>query len=94
MTIDYNFSSLCYNPGNDAGPVPGQSGSGVVVNSPSQTIQAIHGNASFDLVYTVRQSASCPSRGWTSVVTIDVTSVTVHVTSSNGGSLTYVDNDV
>lgn len=96
LTIDYTFPVSCFNPGNDTGPVPGQSQSNTFV-SPQQTIQAIHGNASFDLgPYTISTSApssACPGSSWTAVAgPLTITNVTVFVSSSNGGSLTYADN--
>ncbi len=93
LSVKYSFPVLCYNPGSDAGPVPGQSGTGSV--SGSQTVQAIHGNASFDITVPVPANNTppphaCPNSSWTAVVgTPSVTSATVTVNSSNGGTLTY-----
>lgn len=93
LVVHYTYPVSCYNPGHDTGPVPGQSGSGTST-SPSQTIQANHGNATFDLIYTVPTptpaAGSCPSNSWTAVAgPVTITSVTLNITSSNGGSLTY-----
>jgi hypothetical protein len=93
LTVNYTFPTLCFNPGSDTGPVPGQSGSGTA--SGSQTVQAIHGNASFDITVPVPTNNTppphaCPSSKWTAIVGLPtVSSATVTVDSSNGGSLSY-----
>jgi hypothetical protein len=93
LTVHYTFPTLCFNPGSDTGPVPGQSGSGTA--SGSQTVQAIHGNASFDITVPVPTNNTppphaCPSSKWTAIVgPPTVSSATVTVDSSNGGSLSY-----
>ncbi|MDI2132937.1 hypothetical protein [Yinghuangia seranimata] len=92
LTVNFTFPVSCFNPGNDTGPVPGQSGSGSLT-TPPQTIQAVHGNASFDLTATVNPTASsnaCPNKSWTAVAgPATITSATVNINSSNGGALTY-----
>ncbi|NUU24291.1 MAG: hypothetical protein HOV68_22725 [Streptomycetaceae bacterium] len=92
LTVNFTFPVSCFNPGSDAGPVPGQSGSGSLT-TPPQTIQAVHGNASFDLTATINptaSSSSCPNHKWTAVAgPATVTSATVTINSSNGGFLTY-----
>ena len=96
LTVHYTFSVLCFNPGSDAGPVPGQSGTGTT--SGSQTVQAIHGNASFDITVPVPGNNTppphaCPNGKWRAVVgTPTVGSATVTINSSNGGSLSYTQN--
>lgn len=95
LTVHYTFPVSCFNPGNDTGPVPGQSGAGTT--SGSQTVQAIHGNASFDITVPVPADNTppphaCPNSQWVAVVgTPTVSSATVNVTSNNGGSLTYTE---
>jgi hypothetical protein len=88
LTVHCTFPVSCFNPGNDTEPVPGQSQS-ATLTTPPQTIQALHGNASFDLSATVTATAlakACPG-GWTPVVgPVTITSATVNI-SSNGGSL-------
>ena len=96
LTVHYTFPTLCFNPGSDAGPVPGQSGSGTA--SGSQTVQAVHGNAAFDIIVPVPTNNTppphaCPNSKWTAVVgPPTVSSATVTVYSSNGGSLSYTQN--
>ena len=96
LTVHYTFPTLCFNPGSDAGPVPGQSGSGTA--SGSQTVQAFHGNAAFDITVPVPANNTppphaCPNSKWTAVVgPPTASSATVNVTSSNGGSLSYTQN--
>jgi len=93
LTVHYTFPTLCFNPGSDSGPVPGQSGSGTA--SGSQTVQAVHGNASFDITVPVPTSNTppphaCPNAKWRAEVgPPTVSSATVTVNSSNGGSLSY-----
>jgi hypothetical protein len=93
LTVHYTFPTLCFNPGSDAGPVPGQSGSGTA--SGSQTVQAIHGNAAFDITVAVPTNntpppKACPNSTWTAIVgPPTVSSATVTVNSSNGGTLSY-----
>jgi hypothetical protein len=93
LSVNYTFPVTCFNPGKDTGPVPGHSGSGTA--SGSQTVQAVHGNASFDIVVPVPTNNTpppnaCPNGKWTAVVgTPTVTSATVTINSSNGGSLSY-----
>src|SRR2546422_656818 len=63
LTVHYTFPVSCFNPGNDPGPVPGQSQSGSATSAPV-TINAVHGNASFDLSVTVSPTApssACPN---------------------------------
>jgi hypothetical protein len=92
LTVNYTFSVSCFNPGKSAGPVPGQSGSGSVTTAP-QFIEAVHGNASFDLSASITPTVpkkACPNKSWTAVVgPVTVTSATVEINSSNGGFLTY-----
>ena len=96
LDVHYTFPVTCFNPGKDIGPVPGQSGSGTA--SGSQTVQALHGNASFDITVPVPTNNTppphaCPNSKWTAVVgPPTVSSATVNVTSSNGGSLSYTQN--
>ena len=93
LTVNFTFPVVCFNPGSDTGPVPGKSGTGTT--SGSLTVQAVHGNASFDLTLPVPSNNTppphaCPNNKWTAVVgTPTVTSATVTVNSSNGGSLSY-----
>ena len=93
LTVHYTFPTLCFNPGSDTGPVPGQSGSGTA--SGSQTVQAIHGNAAFDVSVPVPTNNTppphaCPNPKWTAIVgPPTVSSATVTVNSSNGGTLSY-----
>ncbi|WP_431682177.1 hypothetical protein [Kitasatospora sp. KL5] len=95
LTVNFTFPVSCFNPGNDAGPVPGHSGSGSLT-TPPQTIQAVHGNASFDLTATVNPTApsnSCPNSKWTAVAgPATITSATVNISSSNGGTLVFTKN--
>jgi len=93
LTVHYTFPTLFFNPGSDAGPVPGQSGTGTA--SGSQTVQAVHGNAAFDITVPVPANNTppphgCPNSKWVAVVgPPTVSSATVTVNSSNGGSLSY-----
>jgi hypothetical protein len=93
LTVHYTFPVSCFNPGSDTGPVPGHSGTGTTAGS--QTVQAIHGNASFDITVPVPTNNTppphaCPSSKWVAVVgTPTVSSATVTVNSSNGGFLSY-----
>lgn len=91
LTVNYSFPVSCFNPGNDAGPVPGQTQSGSS-STTSPEIPAVHGNASFDVSETVTATASssaCPNSSWTAVAgPLTVTSATVMVNSSNSGTLT------
>src|SRR6185503_14192139 len=71
LTVNYTFPVSCFNPGKSTGPVPGQSGSGTT--SGSQTVQAIHGNASFDITVPVPANNTppphaCPNSKWVAVV--------------------------
>ncbi|MCF2527657.1 hypothetical protein [Yinghuangia soli] len=92
LTVNYTFPVSCFNPGKSAGPVPGQSGSGSVT-TPPQVIQAVHGNASFNISATITPTApnkACPNKSWVATVgPVTVTSATVEINSSNGGFLTY-----
>jgi hypothetical protein len=93
LTANFTYKVTCFNPGNDIGPVPGQSQSGSA-SAPPQTIQAVHGNASFDLVETVAPPtaprSACPNGRWTPVAgPLTITSATVSISSSNGGSLSF-----
>ena len=93
LNVNFTYQVTCFNPGRDIGPVPGQSQSGSA-SAPPQTIQAVHGNASFDLVEAVLTptppKAACPNGKWTGVAgPLTITSATVFIASSNGGSLTY-----
>ena len=96
LIVNFTYPVSCFNPGKDKGPVPGQSQSG---SSFTQTppIPAVHGNASFNLsepVLTPTAPASaCPNGGWTATAgPLTITSATVSITSSNGGSLSYTQN--
>jgi len=96
LTVHYTFPTVCFNPGSDTGPVPGKSGTGTA--SGSQTVQAIHGNAAFDILVPVPANNTppphaCPNNKWTAIVgPPTVSSATVTVNSSNGGSLSYTKN--
>jgi hypothetical protein len=96
LTVHYTFPTTCFNPGSDAGPVPGKSGSATA--SGSQTVQAFHGNAAFDVTVPVPTDNTppphaCPNAKWTGIVgPPTVSSATVTVSSSNGGTLTYSKN--
>ena len=96
LTVNFTYPVSCFNPGSDSGPVPGQSQSGSA-STPPQTIQAVHGNASFSLTDTVptptAPASACPSAKWTAVAgPLTITGATVSITSSNGGSLSYTKN--
>lgn len=93
LTVDFSYPVSCFNPGSDSGPVPGQSQSGSA-STPPQTIQAVHGNASFNLTETVptptAPASACPNSKWTAVAgPLTITGATVSITSSNGGSLSF-----
>jgi hypothetical protein len=93
LTVDFSYPVSCFNPGKDKGPVPGHSQSGSASTLP-QTIQADHGNASFNLSETVptptAPASACPNSSWTAVAgPLTITGATVSITSSNGGSLSY-----
>jgi hypothetical protein len=93
LTVNFSYPVSCFNPGKDKGPVPGQSQSGLASTLP-QTIQADHGNASFNLSETVptptAPASACPNSSWTAVAgPLTITGATVSITSSNGGSLSY-----
>jgi hypothetical protein len=93
LTVNFSYPVSCFNPGKDKGPVPGQSQSGSASTLP-QTIQAVHGNASFNLSETVptptAPAGACPNSSWTAVAgPLTITSASVSITSSNGGSLGY-----
>ena len=93
LTVNYTYPVSCFNPGNDTGPVPGQSQNGSATTAP-QIDQANHGNASFSLSETVptptAPANACPNSSWTGTAgPLTITSATVGVTSNNGGSLTY-----
>jgi len=93
LTVNFTFPVNCFNPGKDGGPVPGQSQSGSASSIP-QTIQANHGNASFNLTETVptptAPAHACPNSSWTAVAgPLTISSATVSIASSNGGSLSY-----
>jgi hypothetical protein len=93
LRVNFTYPVSCFNPGSDTGPVPGQSQSGSA-STPPQTIQAVHGNASFNLTATVpAQTApanACPSAKWAAVAgPLTITGATVSITSSNAGSLSY-----
>ena len=92
LTVSYTYPVNCFNPGEDTGPVPGESQT-KTFTSPQQQIEALHGNASFDLgpytISTVTPTNACPNSSWTAVAgPLSITNVTVYVDSSNGGSLT------
>jgi hypothetical protein len=93
LTVNFTYPVSCFNPGKDTGPVPGQSQSGSA-STPPQTIQAVHGNASFNLSETVptptAPASACPNSSWTAVAgPLTINSATVSIASSNGGSLSY-----
>jgi hypothetical protein len=91
LQANYTFPVSCYNPGNDAGPVPGHSGSGSATGS-TGPIQTNHGNATFNVSATATPTVSgnpCPGSGWTYTTgPVTFSSATLTITSSNGGSLT------
>ena len=90
LTASYTFTVTCNNPGNDAGPVPGKTGSGSTsggeVNIPTD-----HGNAFFNVTTGPANpdtSGLC-KKGWTANPgPITFQSATLTITSSNGGTLT------
>ena len=93
LTVNFSYPVTCFNPGADTGPVPGQSQSGSASTLP-QTIQAVHGNASFNLTETVPTPTppanACPNHKWTAFAgPLTISSATVSISSSNGGSLSY-----
>jgi len=96
LTVNFSYPVSCFNPGKDKGPVPGQSQSGSSsVQSPQ--IPAVHGNATFDLSETVPTqtppATACPNGGWHAEAgPLTITSATVSISSSNGGTLTYTQN--
>ena len=98
LGVTYSYPTTCSNGGADSGPVPGKSGGSSATSSPVQ-VQAIHGNASFTTPpltvsppSTLDASQVCRNHGsgWTATAgPITITSATVTVTSSNGGTLSY-----
>ena len=90
LTASYTFTVTCNNPGNDAGPVPGKTGSGSTSGS-ELNIPSDHGNAFFDVTTapaTENTSGLC-KKGWTANPgPITFVSATLTITSSNGGTLT------
>ncbi len=83
LTASYTFTVTCNNPGNDAGPVPGKTGSGSTSGS-ELNIPSDHGNAFFDVT-----TAPACKKGWTANPgPITFVSATLTITSSNGGTLT------
>ncbi len=90
LTASYTFTVTCNNPGADAGPVPGKTGSGSTSGA-QLNVPTDHGNAFFDVTTSPAQentSGLCKS-GWTANPgPITFTSATLTITSSNGGTLT------
>jgi hypothetical protein len=90
LTASYTFTVTCNNPGSDAGPVPGKTGSGSTSGA-ELNVPADHGNAFFDVTTapaTENTSGLC-KKGWTANPgPITFQSATLTITSSNGGTLT------
>lgn len=71
-------TTLCYNGGNDPGPVPGQTN--VSFKSDEQTFQATNGHASFDLCAELAGSCKGGGKNWHNEVSnVTITKLTLWV---------------